>query len=312
MQAEGHDSDCMLRPVDFITDPFRGEGNYLVLCEVYFANGTVHSSNSRAQLRKILDNGAAKLEAWAGYEQEYTIFEGRNPLGWPENGFPAPQGPYYCGVGTRQIFGREFAEEHTRLCLDAGVIICGINAEVMPGQWEFQIGYRGIDEDVSVLRASDHLWYARWIAHRLSEEFGYHISIENKPVKGDWNGTGLHTNFSTKDIRDSKKGKKAIEAAITALSKKHKEHIALYGEKLEERLTGKHETSSMSKFSDGKGNRGSSVRLPLSVAQKGYGYFEDRRPGANADPYLIGARLLCTIAGVEEKHFTFQKWLLAE
>lgn len=308
-QAVGHDSDCIIKAVNFVKDPFRKEG-YLVMCEVYTPDGqSEHESNSRAQLRAVLEAGADKTDPWIGFEQEYTLFKRNVPLGWPEHGYPAPQGPYYCGVGSEQIFGRNLVEEHARLCIEAGLIIYGINAEVMPGQWEYQLGYRGVDnEDAGLLNVCDHMWIARWMLHRVSEHYNIHVSLDNKPMKGDWNGAGMHTNFSTRDMRDKVKGRKAINDAIERLGKKHKEHIILYGDKLEERLTGKHETSSIHNFSAGRANRGSSIRIPQPVELKGYGYMEDRRPGANADPYLVAARLAATICDIDEKVFTFRSW----
>lgn len=308
-QATGTDSDCLIRAVNFVKDPIRGEGNYLVMCEVFNPDGTEHESNSRAQLRAVLDAGAAADEPWVGFEQEYTLFQKNIPLGWPEHGYPAPQGPYYCGVGSEQIFGRQIAEDHAAICMEAGIVFYGINAEVMPGQWEYQVGYRGVDgDDNGVLNICDHMWIARWLLHRISEEHDVHVSLDNKPIKGDWNGAGMHTNFSTKQTRDKKKGKDAIDEAVKRLSKKHEKHIPLYGHKLHERLTGRHETSSINEFSAGKGDRGRSIRVPLGVVQKGYGYFEDRRPGANSDPYLVAARITATVCDIDEKLFTFASW----
>lgn len=310
-QAAGDDSDCILRPVAYYKDPIRGEGNFLVMCEVDNPDGTPHESNSRAQLRAVLDAGAAEQDPWAGFEQEYTLFpEGaRTPLGWPDNGFPAPQGPYYCGIGANQAFGREVAEAHAELCLDAGLCYYGLNAEVMPGQWEFQIGYRGNDsEDTGVLAMSDQMWVGRWLLHRVAEEFDVEATLDNKPVKGDWNGAGMHTNFSTNDTRDKSKGKAAIQAAVDALSKNHADHIVLYGAGLADRLTGLHETCDIDTFKVGDADRGCSIRIPKPVALKGYGYFEDRRPGANADPYLVAARLCATVCGVDESVMKFSSW----
>ena len=308
-QAEGHDSDCLLQPVAFIEDPVRGEGNYLVMTEVLNPDGTPHNSNSRAQLREVLDAGAAAQEPWVGFEQEYTLFQNRTPLGWPEHGFPGPQGPYYCGVGAEEIFGREIAEDHAKACLKAGLMYYGMNAEVMPGQWEFQTGFRGDKgESADALKICDHTWIARWLLYRVGEEYGVSVSLDNKPVKGDWNGAGMHTNFSTKDIRDPKKGRAAIDAAIQGLSKKHSEHVALYGHALDERLTGLHETCDINTFKSGTADRGASIRIPQQVEQKGYGYFEDRRPGANADPYLVAARLCTTVCGVDESVMKFSSW----
>lgn len=295
-QATGDNSDCLLRPVCFVNDPIEHNGDYLVLCEVYTHDGKVHPSNTRAKLREAMDKGGEKQEPWVGFEQEYTMFKRNIPLGWPEHGFPAPQGPYYCGVGPEQIFGRELAIDHKDACIKAGLVYYGMNAEVMPGQWEFQIGYRGsIDEDVGAINICDHMWIARWLIHRLSEQHNIHISFANKPVKGDWNGAGMHTNFSTNDIRDKKKGKVAIEDAIKKLEATHKEHIEVYGDSLETRLTGLHETSDIHTFSAGDAHRGSSIRIPMNVTMQGYGYLEDRRPGANADPYLVAAKIIETI-----------------
>lgn len=308
-QATGDKSDCILKAVNFVLDPVRGGNNCLVMCEVFNADGTPHESNSRAQLRAVLDAGADASEPWAGFEQEYTFFKRNIPLGWPEHGFPAPQGPYYCGVGSEQIFGRDIVEDHTKQCLDAGIMIYGINAEVMPGQWEFQIGYRGVEgEDAGVLNVCDHLWLARWLMHRTSEKYDVHVSFDNKPIKGDWNGAGMHTNFSTTATRDKKKGRAAINEAVAKLGAKHDKHIPLYGHKLAERLTGLHETSSIHEFSAGDADRGTSIRIPQQVALKGYGYLEDRRPGANSDPYLVAARICTTVCGVDEAVFTFHTW----
>ncbi len=309
-QASGDDSDCILKPASFITDPIRGEGNFLVMCEVYNADGeTPHESNSRAQLRAVLDAGAGKTNPWVGFEQEYTLFKNRTPLGWPEHGYPGPQGPYYCGVGADEIFGREIAEAHAELCLQTELMFYGINAEVMPGQWEFQIGFRGDDnEPADALKICDQTWLARWLLYRVGEEFDVSVSIDNKPVKGDWNGAGMHTNFSDDNTRDKSKGRAAIEAATKALGTKHAEHVLLYGAGNSDRLTGHHETCDINTFKVGTADRGCSIRIPQPVAQKGYGYFEDRRPGANADPYLVAARICATVAGIDDSVMKFSQW----
>ena len=300
-QASGDDSDLFLRPVSFVRDPIRGSaGSFLVMCEVMNPDGTPHSSNTRAKLREVLDGGADKHEPWFGFEQEYTLFRGRTPLGWPENGYPAPQGPFYCGVGSDEVFGRELVEAHANACMEAGLMIYGINAEVMPGQWEYQIGYRGFaDESADPLTICDHSWIARWLLYRLGEEFDVYASLDNKPVKGDWNGAGQHTNFSTKEMRDKATGAGAIEEAIARLRQKHQDHIAVYGDALAERLTGDHETCSIDEFKHGNSDRGASIRIPIATAKKGYGYIEDRRPGANADPYAIAARILATVHDIK-------------
>jgi len=292
-QAVGEDSDCILKPVNFVKDPIRGEGNYLVLCEVCNPDNTPHKTNTRAQLRAYLNNGGDKQDPWMGFEQEYTLYYRGKPLGWPDNGFPAPQGPYYCGVGAEQVSGREIVEEHAQACIDAGLMIYGINAEVMLGQWEFQIGYRGIDgEDSGALTICDHTWLARWLLYRIAESYEVEATLANKPVKGAWNGAGMHTNFSTNDTRAKGTGIDAIKEAIKKLEKCHKEHISVYGHLLAERLTGEYETSSIDDFSAGAANRGCSIRIPKPVELNGSGYFEDRRPGANSDPYEVAAMLV--------------------
>ncbi|OGT25099.1 MAG: glutamine synthetase [Gammaproteobacteria bacterium RIFCSPLOWO2_02_FULL_42_14] len=296
-QATGHDSDLILKPVFFTRDPINGAGNYLVLCEVLNPDGTPHSTNKRAKLRELMTRPEITAQdPWIGFEQEYTLFRGTQPLGWPERGYPAPQGPFYCGVGADEVFGREMIEDHTKACIEANLMIFGVNAEVMPGQWEFQIGYRGLsDELADPLTVSDHLWVARWLLYRIGEHYDISAKLHPKPVKGDWNGAGKHTNFSTKAMRDPKTGMTAIHAAIDALRASHHSHIKIYGHGLEERLTGRHETAPMDQFSSGIGHRGASVRIPRGVATAGCGYLEDRRPGANANPYEVAFALLSTI-----------------
>ncbi|NKB47231.1 MAG: glutamine synthetase [Legionellales bacterium] len=299
-QATGNNSDCILKPVCFVRDPIRSDG-YLVLNEVFTDDGNPHSTNTRAILREILAQGGEVHDPWIGFEQEYTMFRSRTPLGWPEQGYPAPQGPYYCGVGAELVFGRELAEEHMQACLEAGIMFYGINVEVMPGQWEFQVGYRGVaNESADVLTVADHRNIALWLLARLGEDFGVTINIDNKPILGDWNGAGCHTNFSTKNMRNPEQGRTTIDAAIEALRTKHQQHITLYGHKLEERLTGSHETCSIEEFRAGVADRGASVRIPQQVYQEGCGYIEDRRPGANMDGYLVAARLIATICEIDD------------
>jgi glutamine synthetase len=285
-QAAGNFSDCLLKPVWICKDPIRGGNHILVMCEVMNADGSVHSSNSRSQLREIAKQFKSE-ESWFGIEQEYTFFEGRNPLGWPEGGYPAPQGPFYCGVGADEVFGREIVEHHLELCLEAGLELSGINAEVMPGQWEYQVGPLG------PLEVSDQLWISRWLLYRISEDYGVSATLHPKPVKGDWNGAGAHINFSTKSMRE-KGGIKVINNACEKLSKKHDKHINIYGAHNEQRLTGKHETCSISEFRYGVSDRGASIRIPMQTANDGYGYLEDRRPSANMDPYKACAALIDT------------------
>lgn len=290
-QAPGSNSDCVLKPVFVCPDPLRGGDNKLVLTEVLLTNMQPHPSNTRASCAATAAK-YAKHDTWFGIEQEYTFFDGVKPLGWPDNGFPAPQGGYYCGVGADEVFGREIVEAHTTACINAGLKIAGTNGEVMPGQWEFQIGPAGPVE------CSDHLWVARWLLYRIAEDFGVSATLYPKPVRGDWNGAGAHTNFSTKEMRTSYEP--CVKAA-QALSKKHDLHIKNYGHAIEERLTGLHETASMDKFTYGVSDRGASVRIPWQVALDKKGYIEDRRPNANMDPYVVTRLITDTVCSAFEK-----------
>lgn len=286
-QASGHFSDCLLKPVRFIKDPLRGGDHILVLCEVRNPDGSVHESNARARLVEMTTRYAAH-EPWFGIEQEYTFFAEGRPLGWPENGYPAPQGRYYCGVGADRMFGRTIVNEHLAACLAMGLCIYGINAEVMPGQWEFQVGTG------DTLLVADHLWIGRWLLQRIAEDHGVDVRFDPKPVEGDWNGAGAHTNFSTKAMRELG-GIDVVKAACEKLKVRHTDHIAVYGVGNERRLTGKHETCPITEFRYGVSDRGASIRIPMATANSGSGYLEDRRPAANCDPYLVFARLLETI-----------------
>lgn len=287
-QAPGHNSEVILKPKAIFRDPFRRGDNILVICDTYEPNGTPLPTNTRYPAEVIM-NKAKEHEPWFGLEQEYTIFTiDKVPLGWPKGGYPAPQGPYYCGVGADKAFGRPLVEAHYRACLYSGVKISGINAEVMPGQWEFQVGPC---EGISI---GDHLWCARYIMHRIAERFNIIVSFHPKPiVDGDWNGAGCHTNYSTKAMR-ADGGLQVIYDAINKMSKKHEEHIAVYGEHNSLRLTGKHETAPITEFRSGVADRGASIRIPTQCAAEGKGYFEDRRPASNIDPYTVAARIVKT------------------
>jgi len=288
-QATGDKSDCVLKPVFTCPDPLRGGRNILVLNEVLLAaNMRPHPTNTRAAAAAAAKKYADD-DMWFGLEQEYTMLKTDGTrLGFPEGGgFPEPQGPYYCGVGADKIFGRDIVEEHTQACIDAGLKISGTNAEVMPGQWEFQVGA------ADALTVSDHLYVARWLLHRIAEDYDVIISFAAKPEKGDWNGAGAHTNFSTAAMRENYD---AIEAACQAIGKRVDAHINGYGADIKDRLTGAHETAPWNKFSYGVSNRGASIRIPWQVARDGKGYAEDRRPNSNCDPYTVTRLILESVA----------------
>ncbi|MEE2701274.1 MAG: glutamine synthetase GlnII [Chloroflexota bacterium] len=290
-QASGDNSDVVLRPVFTVPDPIRGGNNVIVMAETLLTDMTPHPSNTRAAC-EAASNKYGDFDTWFGIEQEYTFFQGNAPLGWPENGFPAPQGEYYCGVGSDVSFGRDIVEDHMDACIEAGLHLAGINAEVMPGQWEFQIGPIGAPQ------VADELWVARWLLMRIAENYGVTVSLAAKPVPGDWNGAGAHTNFSTRQMREDYA---ACVAAAEALGTNAPEHIAGYGAGIENRLTGQHETASYREFSYGVSDRGASVRIPWQVARDQKGYIEDRRPNANVDPYVATRLIINTVCGAASK-----------
>ena len=288
-QAEGHSSDCVLKPVAVYPDPTK-DNAAIVMCEVLLPDGTPHPSNARATV--VDDEGS-----WFGFEQEYFLMKDGRPLGFPAEGFPEPQGPYYTGVGFKYVgdIAREIVDTHLELCLEAGINHEGINAEVAKGQWEFQIFGKGSK------KAADEVWVARYLLLRLCENYGVDVEWHCKPIKGDWNGSGMHANFSTTYMREVG-GKEYFEALMAAFDKYRNEHIAVYGPDNHLRLTGLHETQSIDKFNYGVANRGASVRVPHSFVNNGYkGYLEDRRPNSAGDPYKIASRILQTILTVPTK-----------
>ncbi|KAF1354723.1 hypothetical protein BDV97DRAFT_343835 [Delphinella strobiligena] len=292
-QAPGDNSDVYLRPVAVFDDPFRGRPNILVMCETWMGDGTPNKYNFRHPAAVLMEKYADE-EFWFGLEQEYTLLDTTGwPYGWPKNGFPAPQGPYYCGVGTGKVFCRDIVEAHYKACFYAGINISGTNAEVMPAQWEYQVG------PSAGIELGDQLWMSRFILHRVAEEFGVKVTFAPKPIPGDWNGAGLHSNVSTAAMR-KEGGYKAIEAAMEKLGARHKEHMEVYGEDNNLRMTGAHETASFDKFTWGVANRGASVRVNRECYDKQMGYFEDRRPASNADPYQITGIIVETLCGKVE------------
>ncbi len=284
-QAEGNDSDCLLQPCSVYPDPDRFGGNgWLVMCEVLNADGTPHVSNGRATIDDE-DN-----DFWFGLEQEYTLIDTETdlPLGFPKGGFPGPQGPYYTSVGAKNTKGRDLVDEHLHLCLEAGLNVEGINAEVMMGQWEFQVFAKGAGE------CGDQVWMARYLLERAGEKYGIAVDWHPKPIEGDWNGSGMHANFSNAAMRDTG-GEDMMTKICEEFGSNISEHISVYGAHNDQRLTGLHETEALDKFSYGVSDRGASIRIPVATIQNGWrGRLEDRRPASNGDPYRIAAVIIKT------------------
>ena len=283
-QAEGNSSDCVLNPVRVYPNPLDTDSS-IVLCEVWNVNDTPHKTNTRRELEETFVDLESDIDEWVGFEQEYTLYENNKPYGWPDIGEPPPQGDYYCG---RNI-GENISREHMNACIEAGIQICGTNAEVMLGQWEYQIGAGGS------IHMSDDLWVARWLMERICEKHELSVSLHPKPIAGDWNGAGCHTNFSTGEMREDGGFDKIIEAC-EKLSENPQEHIDVYGQDNDQRLTGEHETCSIEEFRYGVSDRGASIRIPWQVEKDGCGYLEDRRPSSNCDPYKVSKKLIETLS----------------
>ena len=295
-QAQGTDSEVVIVPRAIFKDPFRDKYNEhshkIVMCDTYTPDNEPLPNNHRVKAVETFNRGLEE-DPWFGLEQEYFLFDPNTnkPMGFPTHGLPQPQGQYYCSVGMGNTFGRDIADKHLELCISAGIKISGINGEVAPGQWEFQIGpCVGIEQ-------GDHLWMARYILNRVAEKYNVIVNYEPKPIEGDWNGSGCHTNYSTKNMRNGTEDKQGIEyihEAIEKLSHNHDDHMAVYGKGNELRMTGEHETADYKVFTHGIANRGASIRIGNENHRNGKGYFEDRRPSSNCDPYLVTSKIFQT------------------
>ena len=294
-QSSGEDSEIIIKPCSLFKNPLiilPNKKSLLVMCDTYKPDGTPLSNNNRYTANELFKQNLKQLP-WFGLEQEYFLIDNNTnkPLGFPNDRMSKKQGQYYCSVGSKNSFGREIAEEHMKACILAGIKISGINAEVAPGQWEFQIGpCVGIDQ-------GDHLWIARYLLYKIAEKYNIHVSIHPKPLEGEWNGSGCHANYSTQNMRvgtNNKTGLEYIKEAIEKLKVKHIEHMKVYGSDNNMRMTGNHETSSFNEFTYGIANRGASIRIGNENYKNQKGYFEDRRPSSNCDPYLVTGILFKT------------------
>jgi len=285
-QANTGNSDRLLKPIrHYMSDIL---STVYILCEVLNPDGTPHESNKRSQITEGYE------DLWFGFEQEYFIREeiNGNILGHKRNILKG-QGEYYCGVG-HNVVGRQFVDEHLNMCLNYGIDITGINAEVALGQWEYQVLSQGKH------KGGDDLWMTRYFLYKVAEKHNYHIELHPKPLThGEWNGSGLHTNFSTDTMRFDG-DEKYFMALFNAFESRHEDHIKAYGSNNNLRLTGEYETQSIDKFSWGISDRGASIRVPQDTAKEWKGYVEDRRPGSNADPYKIIREIVKSLDATKE------------
>jgi len=299
-QSKSDNSDCLLKPVKLFPNFIERSKtpSFFVLCEVLDSEGNPHESNTRARLKKN-----AEEDDDAGFqfavEQEYLILDNftKKPIGWStyDEDTPSSQGDYYCGIGSDKIQGRELAEFHANICNMSGIRIEGTNAEVVLSQWEYQTSPK------SALHAADDLWMSRFILQRLAEKGNTFISFDPKPVTGDWNGSGAHINFSTRHMRENS-DMSYMREMCSGMEKYHEDAISLYGNGNEKRLTGKHETLLVDKFSWGEMNRDASIRIPIyTVNNSGKGYLEDRRPAANVDPYEAFSHIVSCISEINKE-----------
>ena len=283
------------KTIPFMIKPSKNEGfvydSYRRLIMMYadvVMEKALGLNSSSVPIRELMEKVGDVKDPYVGFEQEYFFTdENGEPLGW-EDGEPRPQGDYYCGVGSGNVEGREISELHLEACLEAGIELTGTNAEVALGQWEYQCFGKGI-------KAADDLWVSRYLLYKIAEDFGVGVNIHPKPKTGDWNGSGMHTNFSNEQMRTN-----GTEELYTSLCEKlgtvHKDAISSYGSDNDMRLTGLHETQSIDKFSYGVSDRGASIRIPIYTVEHNWnGYLEDRRPASNADPYKILSHIVGTL-----------------
>jgi glutamine synthetase len=215
-------TEIVLKPVKIFKNPLIYKYiSQLVLCDTYNIDGTPHVTNNRFNALNIF-NQKQEYVSWFGLEQEYFMIH-------PEWNINVKQGPYYCGIGNKSSVERIIAEEHLIACLDIGITISGLNAEVANKQWEFQIG------PCEGIASADQLYIARYLLERIAEKYDVSISYEPKLFK-NINGSGCHTNFSTKFTREEG-GVVEIYRYINKLKIKHKEHMEVYGKNNESRLT---------------------------------------------------------------------------
>lgn len=297
-QSDSKSSDIILKPVYHIINTLIDKSSKLDSCKYYLVLCKLmnHKDNTYDDTKFLFDKTISE-EPWFGIEQEYIILNinggllrdglfSSSPIDNP-NALIHTNNRYYCSVGSSNAFGRKIAVEHMHRCIESGIKICGINSEVTPSQWEFQIG------PLNAIDICNQLWLARYMLIHIAERYDVNITFHPKPYS-NMNGSGAHINFSSKSMREDN-GIEKIYEAIHKMSKKHSEHIDVYGRYNELRLTGTNETANINEFKFGSCDRTSSIRIPINVIKDGKGYLEDRRPASNVDPYRAVSRILKTV-----------------
>jgi glutamine synthetase len=304
-QAATEDSEVILKPVAIYNNPFieksKDYESFLLLCDSVDKNGNSVVGTNYQYANKIFENERVKnANFWFGIEQEYFFIDTTTNLPYDFKPYQKNkhllQGKYYCGVGGNSIYSkqRQIAEKHMMICLSINIPISGINAEVAPNQWEYQVG-----PCIGIKGAHD-LWISRYVLKKIAEQYDSDVTFHPKPIRSPefeecWNGSGAHINVSTKDTR-SENGLDTIYQYMKLLKSTHQDHLEVYGKDNEYRLTGDHETGNINEFTFGIGTRNTSIRIPNQIAFDKKGYFEDRRPSSNVDPYLacgIIAKTIC-------------------
>ncbi len=286
-QADIDSSEIILKPCKIFNNPLLNnksklcKNNKLVVCSTYNIKGEPLSNNHRHEAEKIF-NSKLEEEPWFGLEQEYYMFDKKVQAINCDK-----LGQYYCNPIVQEKICTQIAEEHAIACLEAGIKISGINAEVAPRQWEFQIG------PCVGINAGDDMMAARYLLERIAAIYELDINFHPKPI-GTLSGSGMHTNFSTCKMRNDG-GIKEIIRVIENLKKSHETDILKYGLDNNLRLTGSHETANIKDFSYGIGSRNTSIRIGYETAKNNKGYFEDRRPAANCDPYLVTSSIFSSV-----------------
>ncbi|XP_070391237.1 glutamine synthetase-like isoform X1 [Dermacentor albipictus] len=293
----GVDSELYLLPVALFKDPFLKGRNKLVLCEVLNADEQPHETNTRHPCKKAME-AVKEEEPWFGIEQEYAILEQNGvPIGWPKQSHSLKCcQSYFYAVGSENTAGRQVADAHIKACSYAGVKLYGSNVEAVISQWEYQIG------PLPGVETGDHLWISRYILQRVAEDFGVVVSFEPRPFKSlKMPGCAGHINFSTKSSR-SEGGLDWINKAIAKLELKHELHLKAYDPRKDankERLRGNLMATPSREFSAAVSAKTVCVRIPRLTKVAGRGFFEDRRPGANVEPYRAMQRLVETLCLAE-------------